>query len=139
MSPRTNDEAARWLAEAAADLDTARYLADGRRFNTACFICQQSAEKAVKSFLYARGVEEPWGHSVATLLEDALTYDPSIEPLLDLGPVLDKYYIPTRYPNGLPGGIPSRAYTAQDADQALSAAGRILAGIRERNRAADAG
>ena len=23
---------------------------------------------------------------------------------------LDQYYIPTRYPNGLPGGIPSRFY-----------------------------
>jgi len=24
---------------------------------------------------------------------------------------LDQYYVPTRYPNGLPGGVPSRFYT----------------------------
>ena len=133
MPPRPDEEAARWIAEAAADLDTARYLVDGQRFNTACFICQQSAEKAIKAFLYSRGVEDPWGHSVATLLEDALTYDPSFDSLLELGPVLDKYYIPTRYPNGLPGGIPSRAYTAQDARQAVEAAELVLVEARKRS------
>ncbi len=40
MTP--HEEAARWLAESTADLDTARYLAEGRRFNTACFIAQQA-------------------------------------------------------------------------------------------------
>ena len=132
MQPAPRDEAARWLADAEADLDTAGYLADGRRFNTACFICQQAAEKAMRAFLYGRGVEDPWGHSVATLIEDAVTYDESLAPLREVGPVLDKYYIPTRYPNGLPGGIPSRAYTADDARQAIAASGRVLAEIGSR-------
>ena len=27
---------------------------------------------------------------------------------------LDRFYIPTRYPNGLPGGSPFQVYTAND-------------------------
>jgi HEPN domain-containing protein len=132
MQLPAHEEAWRWLDEALADLDTARYLAAGRRFNTACSISQQAAEKAVKGSLYGRGVEDPWGHSVATLIEDALTFDASLASVRDDGPVLDKYYIPTRYPNGLPGGIPSRAYTAEDACQAIAAAERIIAAARQR-------
>jgi HEPN domain-containing protein len=132
MQLPAHEEARRWLAEALADLDTARYLADGRRYNTACFIAQQAAEKAVKAFLYGQGVEDPWGHSVDALIEDAVTFDASLTSIRDDGPVLDKYYIPTRYPNGLPGGIPSRAYTADDARQAMTAADRIIAAVRQR-------
>jgi HEPN domain-containing protein len=126
------EEAKRWLAEATSDMDTARYLVEGRRFNTACFIAQQAAEKAVKAFLYGCGVEDPWGHSVDALIEDALTYDATLADIRDLGPVLDKYYIPTRYPNGLPGGIPSRAFTADDARQALNTADQILRAVGQR-------
>ena len=132
MQTPAHDEARRWLDEAVADLDTARYLEAGRRYNTACFIAQQAAEKAVKGFLYGQGVEDPWGHSVDSLIEDALTFDASLSGVRDDGPVLDKYYIPTRYPNGLPGGIPSRAYTADDARQALAAAERIIAAVSQR-------
>ncbi len=34
---------------------------------------------------------------------------------------LDQYYIPTRYPNGLPGGIPSRYYNdPKEAEEAMN-------------------
>ena len=127
-----HEEARRWFEEATSDLDTARYLADGARYNTACFMGQQAAEKALKAFLYSHEVEEPWGHSVDTLIHDGTSYDSTLATIRDLGAVLDKYYIPTRYPNGLPGGLPSKAYTADDARQAITAADRVLAAVRER-------
>lgn len=127
-----HDEARRWFEEAVSDLDTARYLANGARYNTACFMGQQAAEKAMKAFLYSHEVEEPWGHSVDTLIHDGISYDSTLDTVRDLGAVLDKYYIPTRYPNGLPGGLPSKAYTADDARQAITAADRVLAAVRER-------
>lgn len=129
MRPPHHDEARRWYEDAAYDLDTARYLAQGARYNTACFMGQQAAAKAVKSFLYGQGVEEPWGHSVDTLIADASSYDTCLAAVRDLGAVLDKYYIPTRCPNGLPGGLPSKAYTVDDARQATAAAERILAAV----------
>ena len=39
---------------------------------------------------------------------------------------LDKLYIPTRYPNGLPELVPSEAYGKTDAENAISCATRII-------------
>ena len=36
--------------------------------------------------------------------------------------LLDSYYIPTRYPNGLPDDIPARVYNRQAAERALALA-----------------
>lgn len=44
------DEARRWFAQAQRDLDDARYAAHGSRYNLACFLAQQSAEKALKAW-----------------------------------------------------------------------------------------
>jgi HEPN domain-containing protein len=38
--------------------------------------------------------------------------------------LLDKYYIPTRYPNGLPGGIPKDAFDKVEAERAVDIARR---------------
>lgn len=130
MTPKGTDEAMRWLREALADLDTAEYLKRGGRHNTACFQAQQAAEKALKAVLYAHDVEEPWGHSVDKLLREASTYEPSLNDLVRLGALVDKYYIPTRYPNGLPGGLPSQAYGEVDSNEALKHAVRIIDAVR---------
>lgn len=40
---------------------------------------------------------------------------------------LDRYYIPTRYPNGLPeGGDPATAFDPEDARDAIATANRAL-------------
>jgi HEPN domain-containing protein len=39
---------------------------------------------------------------------------------------LDRFYIPTRYPDGLPGLTPDEAYFRKDADVALQAATEIV-------------
>lgn len=40
---------------------------------------------------------------------------------------LDQYYIPTRYPNSLPGGIPSRYYDdPKEAEEAMRLAKNVL-------------
>ena len=43
---------------------------------------------------------------------------------------LDQYYVPTRYPNGLPGGIPADVYTTAQATKAVGIARRIVAVVR---------
>jgi len=48
---------------------------------------------------------------------------------------LDQYYIPTRYPNGLPGGVPSRFYTdAEEAQEAMELARSVLDMVDESMR-----
>jgi len=46
--------------------------------------------------------------------------------LLDQARILDKHYIPTRYPNGLPQGAPTEFYTRQEADDAIRYSEAIL-------------
>jgi HEPN domain-containing protein len=104
-------EAERWLEQARRDLGDARYAAAGSRWNLACFLAQQAAEKALKAYLFSRGAEAVWGHSVAELCQDAAAHDAEFEAIRAEAAALDQYYIPTRYPNGLPGGIPADAYS----------------------------
>ena len=40
---------------------------------------------------------------------------------------LDKYYVLTRYPNGLPGGVPSRYFDdPKEAEEAMELAKRMI-------------
>ena len=40
---------------------------------------------------------------------------------------LDQYYVPTRYPNGLPGGVPAEVFTRRQAEEAVAIARRMVA------------
>jgi len=126
MRKGKTDEAKRWLLQAQRDLDDAKFNLSGERFNVACFLAQQSAEKALKAFLFFKGVDFVWGHSVADLCEDAKKFDQEFQVVEKSCKCLDKYYIPTRYPDALPGGIPSEAFDKSDAEKAISLAIEIL-------------
>ncbi len=132
MKPNELNEGKRWLKQAEKDLDDAKFALSGDRFNLVCFLAQQSAEKALKGFLYFKGAEEVWGHSAAELCEDASSFDKEFETIKRKAASLDKYYIPTRYPNGLPGGIPSEAFDKDDAQKAISLAESVLSFLKER-------
>jgi HEPN domain-containing protein len=123
-------EADRWLRQAAEDLDTAQRLADIGKHYAACFFAQQAAEKAVKASLYGRGAEMVRGHSVADLLAALTAVAPSFEVLRKRAAPLDAYYIPTRYPNGLAGGLPFEAYGPNQSADALAMADEVLAAVR---------
>lgn len=125
-------EGARWLRQAEQDLEDAEFLREGGRFNLACFMGQQTAEKAVKAFLYHRGAEDVWGHSLIDLCEDAKLFDMMFDVVKSDARQLDKYYEITRYPHHLPGGTPSEAFDRIDADRAIDLAQEVLGFVRER-------
>ena len=132
-------EAARWLGQARADLAAGRANAEGGRAWLACFLGQQAGEKAVAAYLFARGADAVWGHALADLCEDAMQLDPSFDVIKSVAMLLDKYYYPTRYPTGLPGGVPFEAYDAEDAERALAIAGDVLEFVETRLRDLAAG
>jgi HEPN domain-containing protein len=86
---------------------------------------QQAAGKAVKAAVQRQG-GEAWGHSVADLLEELAGRHDVSEGLLDGALELDKSYIPTRYPNAHPSGIPRDRYTESEAERHIDHAERIL-------------
>jgi HEPN domain-containing protein len=125
-------DALRWVVQSEKDLDAAKYNYDGKLFNIACFLAQQSAEKILKAFLIKHGDNTIWGHSVADLVDDCSHIDSNFEELFRIAGSLDKYYIPTRYPDGLPGGIPSNAYIDEDARMALKMAEEVISFVKSK-------
>jgi len=59
------------------------------------------------------------GHSVANLCESAARYQQDFTTKKTRWKILDSYYIPTRYPNGLPGGIPADVFNKEAANGAV--------------------
>ncbi len=132
MRPEPMSEGERWLAQAERDLSDARFARDGGRHNLACFLSQQAAEKALKGFLYLNDIEAPWSHSARDLVVAAAQFDSAFEGFAKRASDLDKHYIPTRYPNGLPGGIPADAFDESDSSAALDDAATIIGAVAER-------
>ena len=122
MRNRPLDEGRRWLRQAQEDLRWTQHLADQGAYHLACFLAQQVAEKALKAFLYTQGEEIVLGHSVERLCAAATAFDPEFGVRARSWSALDGYYIPTRYPNGLPDGIPADVYTEQAARNAVQLA-----------------
>ncbi len=126
MRPDPKAEGLRWLRQAEHDLGDAEYTLAGGRYSLACFVCQQAAEKALKAYLYARGAEQVLGHSVADLAWECGNLDGDFLALRPRAAPLDHYYVPTRYPNSLPGGIPAEAFDESDARRAVGLAGDVI-------------
>ena len=120
------EESKRWMLQAENDLDDAHYCLKGKRYNLVCFLSHQAGEKALKSYLYFSGLEIVWGYSISELCSKASSYDIDYENIRIKVSSLDKYYIPTRYPNGLPGGIPSEAFDEDDAKKSLKLAQELI-------------
>jgi HEPN domain-containing protein len=125
-------EARRWLETAEEDLEAAKILLRENKYSHACFLAQQSGEKALKALWYFLG-EDPWGHSIHKLILDlpVETVSKEMENIQDDAAALDRFYIPTRYPNGLPDLTPGKYYFQKDGEFAIGIAESLLTMIRE--------
>ncbi|RME68122.1 MAG: HEPN domain-containing protein [Nitrospirae bacterium] len=125
--------ATRWLNQAIDDFGSGEVLLQAQKFPQACFLFQQAAEKAIKAVWYFYS-EEPWGHSVVRLIE--LIPEPwareQFLPLMQEAKGLDEFYIPTRYPNGLPAPLIAKdVYTGDRARWAREACLKIINKTKE--------
>lgn len=130
MEPR--EDGRRWLEQAQEDLRWAQHLAEAGGHYLACFLAQQVGEKALKALLYHHGEELVMGHSVEQLCEKARAYAPEMGDRCGDWAYLDNFYVPTRYPDALPGSIPARVYNQAAARQTVEIAGQIVAFVRDR-------
>jgi len=127
---KSKQESERWIGQAMADLKAAESSAAAGSYEWACFQSQQAAEKALKAFWLFHGAD-PWGHSLVRLIQDFPedTLRAELAPFLRHAKQLDKLYIPTRYPNGLPDMIPADVFTDEDAVSAIAMAREVIDGI----------
>jgi HEPN domain-containing protein len=115
-----------WFRQAEADLRHANNSRESKDYEWSCFAAHQAAEKALKAVFLKLGMDA-WGHTLTALIGNLPP--PLPEPsqsLVDSARVLDKYYIPTRYPNGFDSGAPTDYYTQLEASEAIQHAEAIL-------------
>lgn len=124
-------EAKRWIEQAKEDLISAEILFNSKRYYLVCFLSQQIVEKALKSAIYFNGEDLVLGHSVKNLVERTSDFDMKFKELKNKVPILDSYYIPTRYPNGLPEGIPAEIFNQEAAKNALELAKTTVQIVKE--------
>jgi HEPN domain-containing protein len=124
------EESRRWLVQAQDELADADELRRRGRFYLALFHFQQAAEKAIKAYLYLtlRSREDVFTtHSLEDLLQKVRVLDRDFREVKG-AKKLDEYAIQTRYPDSLPGRIPSRYFDdPEEAEEAM----RLAKGVVE--------
>ncbi|ASJ02489.1 DNA-binding protein [Thermococcus profundus] len=119
------EEYERWLDQALYTLKSAENDIRGGFYSWACFKAQQAAEYAVKAALFGFGIMA-YGHSIKKLL-DVLSQRVDVpEELFDVARLLDRHYIPPRYPDAYVEGAPHEYYGKNDALEAINAAKRVI-------------
>jgi HEPN domain-containing protein len=118
-----NGENERWLQFAGEDLQMAELAMQEAIYNQVCFHSQQCAEKALKGLLVLQGKTPPRTHLLGDLL--TLLAPNPFTASLDIQ-LLDRFYIPTRYPDALPGSLPEGLPNREDATEALATARQVL-------------
>ncbi len=92
------DVARGWLLKADSDLANAGLcLGAGKALDTACFHCQQAAEKALKAYLIAKSVKFPFVHDLKRLLGYCAKIDPAFDLLEARALRLTPFAVATRY------------------------------------------
>ena len=110
MAERSMD----WMWQAERDQNHARHSRDVGDHEWACFAAQQSAEKALKAVFQSKHMEG-WWHVLLKLVEELKSLvDEVPDTLFEAARNLDKFYIPTRYPNGFALGAPGHFYDRKD-------------------------
>jgi HEPN domain-containing protein len=116
-----------WLDKGKDDLRSAEYLSTMHHptpDEIICYLCQQSAEKYLKGFIYAQDIEPDKTHDLEYLLEVCQRYNAAFSTLFPKVYVLTGYGSLPRYPNDL--GI-----TAEDVKTAISYAQSIQAFVMQ--------
>ena len=95
-------------------------------YNLACFHAHQAVEKTLKAALAERGKTPPRTHSLTDLTQQVCAAWALDGSGLETASELDDFYIPTRYPDALPGSLPDGLPVASDAREARDLAGVVV-------------
>lgn len=99
MRDRFRELATLWFKKAGDDLLWAKDTLRVKRFGGVCFLSQQTAEKALKAYLFSKKEKLLKSHNLPLLNERCKKFNPNFS-LLDLAvDVLNQYYTDTRYPD----------------------------------------
>jgi HEPN domain-containing protein len=119
------DRSGDWYGQALGELAAARDLLTGSHWAWCCFTNQQAAEKALKAAL-EHFRDGRAGHNLNDLRQAVEAHIAVPAAVQDACARLNRYYIPTRYPDAFPSGIPVAQFFENDARQALADAEEVI-------------
>ena len=96
-------------------------------WNQVCFHSHHAVEKSLKALFAYGGVLPPRTHRLTNLSKSLESGYPPLVELADDLLVLENYYIPSRYPDAIPGSLPEGLPNQGDAQEALTTASRVHA------------
>jgi HEPN domain-containing protein len=115
-----------WIGRATEDLNVAWLVLKEGHTAHACFLAQQSIEKSLKAYLLAKSNTYPRTHKLVDLLNLCQNFEQGFSQFQSDCIIVDQYYIPTRYPDGIPGGGAGGMPGQVEAKESLEAAERVL-------------
>jgi len=92
---------AEWIKFSDRDLTTAKYLYENMRpipLEIVCYLCQQSAEKALKAFLIYSRIKPERTHDLESLRDKCEDIDASFNDIIEKCERLNDYSSQPRYP-----------------------------------------
>jgi len=114
-----------WLRQAHAERRAAQDLFRTGPPGWCCFTSQQAAKKALKAL--GEHFRHPlFGHNLNVLLNALATYIEIPPGVREACARLNRFYIPTRYPNAFDQGAPVDQFFESDARQALQDAEEVI-------------
>jgi len=90
-----------WIKFSDRDLETAKYLHENMRpqpLEIICYLCQQTAEKALKAFLIYSGIKPEKTHDLEILTDKCVVIDDSFNEIFENCSRLNRYSSQPRYP-----------------------------------------
>lgn len=114
-----------WVRIAEKDLGRVDRLLDENDPELAGFCLQQGVEKFLKAFLLSKGWRLRRIHNLDTLLDDAITYDASLEKFRSVCQKISAFYFLERYPFLIETGI-----TNEDVRASLDEAKELAENLR---------
>ncbi|MGB9773379.1 MAG: HEPN domain-containing protein [Bacteroidota bacterium] len=129
----TKEEALRWLDQAEHNLKVAESNLQQKFYSDVCFMAEQTAQVALKAFVIYHKKRLIWEHSIQQLAQICTQYDNDFTEFIEMGMILDRYYIPTRYPDALATpAVPYKTYREKDALEAIEFARKIVMKVKNK-------
>lgn len=119
-----------WLLFAELDLKAAKASLKEGVPNIACYLSQQVAEKVLKAVILAQTGKVPKVHALDELLNLTQITNPKLKEFENEILFLDKFYVPTRYPDAFPGSLPEGLPSEETAQHAIELAQKVLDNVK---------
>jgi len=121
------ETAQRWIKSAEDSLRQAKSNLQGNEYDLACFLAEQTCQKALKAVRYFDGARFIATHSIAVLIKKVTEKYPEFSAMISRGAKLDQYYLSSRYPDAVAEpATPSEIFLQEQAEEAIEIAQKIF-------------